>query len=1365
MRGLAASLALSFVAATAAARPAALAVRIDAGADAIVRTLPAQSARALRPPRVAARRDTPRAAAAAAAAHAVDTWRVLEFADAAARDAALLQFAAAGVVAEPVRTFALCGASSAEFPPNILQVRAPEAVAAIVPDTTVVVAVIDSGSDLGHPDLVRRLWRNDDPPGNASSADDAVDQDGDGAVSEWERDDDDDNGYVDDLHGFDFTDAPAADAVGDALGRDADPSDEQGHGTHVAGILCADGVLRGVAPFVRLLTVRAAYTTPFGGGVLETDDAAAAIVYAVDNGARVLNLSWGDTVESRLIRDAVDYALASDCVVVAAAGNRGSDAPHWPSSQPGVVSVGGVDRTGARAGFSNFGPGVTLVAPGEVHSGFDGGILSLALGGRQARLRGTSMAAPHVAGAAAILASRPGHPSSEQIRAWLVAGARRATTADWDANLAHGLLDCLTSVRTRDDLVVQVHGPPRAFERGRVTLLGTLLGADIVRWRIDARAREGSDARVLHDWTPRRADAETLVSQAFAPAPDGDWEWTLGVETGDGRRHERHGRFGVDFTPPRADSIGVTAAFRGTEPRWLVTAASDEEFALEVAQGPGDTLRAAEAGFAPQTQLETAPRSGTAAEWKAILTDVARNQTFALVPAPPVLAAWPRDGSLEVVDSTSAFAPEPVAAPSPDGTTVVWGRERANATGTLQAWGIVAGRWTLQHDTGFTLRPVAAADVNGDGGTDVLGLRPGTGTTEAVWLVTRAAGTWPDSVARVSGVERALGCYQLDADPEFETLLSSRDSLFVHDDLRAGGGARVQTLVDPATTGFRVFGADAAVGDLFGDGGLAIAIGDAEGDVVVYARRPDGRFALATVIDTGGTYAYDLEALPGGGIAVGCQRTRDVAGDGFPHAVHEFIAYRPQAAGFVRDAAVAVLAPTNALGAGLAIVADASSAAWWAFVRGADFYLARASTAGLEARTYRGDGGADSPLLEDLDADGGLDVVWRSGGVARWARVPGQVAGPRDLTSESLGPDRLRLDWRPADFAAGTSRVRRAQGGGFVTLGETTAGAWIDSTLAPGVDATYEIEGLDAGMVRARSNRIVTRAQALPRLVALAALGPASLRVRCTNPLGASALQPDAWRVEVDAGVPLRVVQVSLAEAGRSAHLVLDSAPVCGRLRLRIHDARDDRGGRFAPEAAAVETEIVCAAPPFLVRAVAARAAAIDVEFSRAVDAATVPAAAFEVDWDDATVPVLAAAAIDSATVRLTLESALVGRGIPYRIRVGNGVRARDGAALARPGSEYWLRVEGAGIAALFVYPNPARTGATEVVFAEASATTRVRIYDLEGQLVAELGGAQGGGLRWNLRGRDGRRVASGTYIYIASDGVASRRGHVVVAQ
>lgn len=201
----------------------------------------------------------------------------------------------------------------------------------------VVVAVTDTGVDLDHPELAGRLWTN---PGEI--ADNGVD--------------DDANGFIDDVHGYDFH------------ARDADPSDTDGHGTHVAGVIAAEtgnalGVA-GVAPGARIMALRSLSTT--GGDTLNS---ANAIAYAAKMGADIVNASWGSSERDRALENVIK---SSGLLVVAAAGNDGVDSvvtPFYPASlsAANVVSVGATDRSDGRPTFSNFSKtAVDLAAPGDV---------------------------------------------------------------------------------------------------------------------------------------------------------------------------------------------------------------------------------------------------------------------------------------------------------------------------------------------------------------------------------------------------------------------------------------------------------------------------------------------------------------------------------------------------------------------------------------------------------------------------------------------------------------------------------------------------------------------------------------------------------------------------------------------------------------------------------------------------------------------------------------------------------------------------------------------------------------------------------------------------------------------------------------
>jgi hypothetical protein len=219
-------------------------------------------------------------------------------------------------------------------------------------------------------------------------------------------------------------------------------------------------------------------------------------------------------------------------------------------------------------------------------------------------------------------------------------------------------------------------------------------------------------------------------------------------------------------------------------------------------------------------------------------------------------------------------------------------------------------------------------------------------------------------------------------------------------------------------------------------------------------------------------------------------------------------------------------------------------------------------------------------------------------------------------------------------------------------------------------------------------------------------------------------------------------------------------------VRVAAGDLRDDEGGRLLPPGDQAIATFACDAAPFAVVETRLEANAIVVGFSRAPDPATLVVAHFTLEWNGTPVPLAALVPLDALRVRLVPGSgtSFVGRGIPYHLAIDPAVRAAgDGATLSYPGTRYTLWVEGAGAAHVFPAPNPVQATDTEVVFAEAGPETRVDIFDLEGQRVRSLSGATGGGLRWDLRGRQGTRVASGIYLYVVRDRTGVGQGRLVV--
>jgi subtilisin family serine protease len=273
-------------------------------------------------------------------------------------------------------------------------IDAPEAWGVTTGDADTLVAVIDTGVDISHPDLDDNVWTN---PGEIA---------GNGR-------DDDGNGYVDDVHGWDFfnNDNTVYDGA------------EDSHGTHVAGTIAATGGngigVTGVSWRAQVMPLK--FIAPGGG---YTSDAIAALEYAVANGARLSNNSWGGGGPSQALKEAIDAAGNVGHLFVAAAGNGGSDgigddtdlAPSYPASfdSGNIISVEASDSRDGLASFSNYGPlSVDLAAPGV-------GILSTLPNNSYGSYSGTSMATPHVTGAAALLLSANPGFGALQIKARLL---------------------------------------------------------------------------------------------------------------------------------------------------------------------------------------------------------------------------------------------------------------------------------------------------------------------------------------------------------------------------------------------------------------------------------------------------------------------------------------------------------------------------------------------------------------------------------------------------------------------------------------------------------------------------------------------------------------------------------------------------------------------------------------------------------------------------------------------------------------------------------------------------------------------------------------------------------------------------------
>jgi hypothetical protein len=320
----------------------------------------------------------------------------------------------------------------------------------------IVVAVVDTGVDYNHPDLAANIWTN---------------------VNEIDGNfvDDDGNGFVDDERGWNF-----------AFTSNNDPMDDNGHGTHVAGTIAAlgnngIGVL-GVAWHAHIMAVKGLDSTGFGFDFT----LAPAVIYAASNGADVINASWGTQGTSQSIEEAIQFATGLGTVFVAAAGNSSEDAMNFfPASSPEAITVASHDPFGNFSFFSNFGSKIDATAPGE-------DILSLQAANTfqgqpvidgYTRMTGTSMAAPHVSGVAALILSGNPAYSAEQVRQIIHVSN---TSVPFDSRFGAGKLNAATAVTIVNPLDAKITGVQfGASPIDPITIMGSAQGTGFASYLLE----------------------------------------------------------------------------------------------------------------------------------------------------------------------------------------------------------------------------------------------------------------------------------------------------------------------------------------------------------------------------------------------------------------------------------------------------------------------------------------------------------------------------------------------------------------------------------------------------------------------------------------------------------------------------------------------------------------------------------------------------------------------------------------------------------------------------------------------------------------------------------------------------------------
>jgi len=345
----------------------------------------------------------------------------------------------------------------------------------------VVVAILDTGVDYNHPDLADNIWSN---PGETHNGID-----------------DDHNGYIDDLRGWDFSGGNGA--------GDNNPMDTHGHGTHcsgiVAGIINNDRGIAGTVPDVKIMAVSMAMDFTVAGGTQ-------AIIYAADNGADVISMSWGMAWPIPLLKDALNYAREQGTVLIASAGNDGVQRVNYPAGFDATIAISASNSDDLVTEWSTYGPNVELCAPGL-------SILSLRAAGTDMYsdhgeplvhiidndyylASGTSMSGPYAAAVAAYVRSVSPGLSPDMVREVLHTSADDFldpigmgwNVPGWDQYSGYGRVNLPAAIAAAPKRRAIISEPATfTVAAGNIDIYGSADGDDFSEYTLDYMADDGSD--------------------------------------------------------------------------------------------------------------------------------------------------------------------------------------------------------------------------------------------------------------------------------------------------------------------------------------------------------------------------------------------------------------------------------------------------------------------------------------------------------------------------------------------------------------------------------------------------------------------------------------------------------------------------------------------------------------------------------------------------------------------------------------------------------------------------------------------------------------------------------------------------------
>lgn len=1271
---------------------------------------------------------------------------------------------------------------------QLTRIQAPYAWDISQGDSSIIIGIIDTGIDYNHPDLVQNLWHNSEEiPGNDI--------------------DDDDNGFVDDTIGWDFVDAPSLPAGGDDLTRDNDPMDEYGHGTFVAGVAAATTNNEiGVASIgfhCRIMCLRAGNRH----GWLEEDDVAAALLYAMDNGASVVNMSFGDVAASPLLRETARLVHDAGVVLVASAGNSGSGAIHYPSGYSEVISVGWSTWNDTRANGSNYGPWVDVFAPGEDFLSTElGGTVGIWGGWNQ----GTSYAAPLVAGLVGLILDVNPQMTPEQVLHLLRQTSDDLYPAGWDSSTTHGRINArraLENAVVASGVIARIISPEtddgfnEPFE-----VIGTAAGPALRRWELLAGIGENPQTWQMVSEGNERI-IEGFLGEVVVPDEDTVVVVRLEVEATDRSKSIDHIHLFIDHTPPEILEMSVQKMIDADHFGEMIRIKTDDvtSATLILTNAYGDSVRkdfgyvsSSHTAFLSQREFPGSWNYRVLCKNRAGLFVWTDERVFLVNDPPFVSNYWP----IQTTSLTEGHLLRKSSDFDNDGRPEVFMNQFVNgAFDTLRIFEWTGSDFAVVAGVSYGLMiPQDSVDYDLDGLSEMLGRAYGI----TYLFEQRVPGHFPDSLIwRDTTGFYSFGIFDFDPDDERTELLASRS---FDGDLRYGlfrmdpgpNPVFLDTLpnpTDPDTTDEptdfnKLSSPHVLVGDFDADGKPDFLYGDYDGDVIFCELEPDWHITAPWHV-----------RLPFGD-ATQWLAAGDVNGDGLDEFIvgnrfsgegttesqalarhWEFFVFHR-----VADDSFAAVDTIFILGAEDPGKHPAAVAAGDLDGDGRDEFLISAFP-DLYIIDYDDDDSLNTeyvPVAYFSPCEGNVIFVseWNRNGLAEFLFCDGQnwqrgeaVAGigmrpfpPMGLESEPLGPHEVSLRWEPvagADFYHVWKGEISYDLDVYQQTSDTTV---VILDLPEDIEYVYAITSIDSDYAESESafSVFVTAiANQAPTVVHEAGfVAPHFVRLEFSEAMGPSIFEQRSYRLD-DERMPRTITPT---EGQRVALLEFEGGLSPRRYRMELSGLRDAQNSLLPPDSGWVEftVEEETQMGPYIKSLKVLAPTLLELGYSEPMSESVLDTANYRMT------PVGKVVSIEAVTwgrrlIRLFLDErwpvGAVGR--TSYLHVTN-IYSAEGVALDSVYGSATIESVAQTLDDVYIYPNPYKgvgaNGTSCVMFAGLTLDATVYIFTLQGRLVNKLEGVNSaGGLPWCLDNENGDNVASGIYLYAVKDNSQTCRGKLAI--